>query len=716
MSNNSLFSEAWHRVAQRRARLKSEAEIQRHSFRGVIWYVLRDPLTNQFARLTSCAYYFVCRLRLTHTIEHVWRECQELFPGEAPTQQEVVQLLAQLTNLNLLTSDMPPDVTMTFERYQKVRQRELRGKWLNFLYLRMHLVDPTPLLDALLPIFRPLFSRVGVLLWALVVLAGLKVAVDHAGALADRANGFFSPSNIFLIYVAAILTKTWHELGHALICRFFGGEVRTLGIMLLLLTPLPYVDVSSSWSFQRRSQRMLVAAAGMIFEFFMASLAIFVWAYTPSGPLNALAYNVVVLASITTLLFNLNPLLRFDGYYILSDWLQIPNLSQRALLHLKYLVERYVFGLRQSITPSQTAAEGHWLWIYSIASALYRIFLIWSIFFVLAEHFLGLGLVLACFIFILWVIIPVGKFIRYLATDPFLRTRRVQAITYSLGSFAVLSLFLALVPMPHHFFAHGVVEADVSRQIYTEAGGYLQEIVARPGSAVKAGDVLVRFTDPLMPYKIQHSEAQVTEAQNLLDSLTDASRIALQSAHTQLDAARAALNDMRDQQKRLDVRAPVDGIWVAPLLSDDFGCWMARGSILGEVIQPDHFHFTAVVQQDASADLFSGTLRSALVRLRGQSGRAIPTSDLRVVPSQQRVLPSAALGWVGGGDIETDSKDTTGLHAKNPFFIVSAELHPSPRVVLAQRRSGEIRFATTWEPLLTQALRRLHQIFQERIK
>jgi putative peptide zinc metalloprotease protein len=714
--STSLFSEAWHRVARQRARLKPEAEIQRHSFRGTIWYVLRNPLTNQFARVTSCAYYFVCRLRLERTIEHVWRECLEIFPEEAPTQQEVIQLLAQLSNLNLLTSDLPPDVTMTFERHEKTRQRELRGKWLNFLYLRLHVVDPTPLLDALLPVFRPFFSRAGVWLWALVVLLGVKVAIDHAGLLTSRANGFFAPSNILLIYVAAILTKTWHELGHALLCRFFGGEVRTLGVMLLLLTPLPYVDVSSSWSFPRRGERMLVAAGGMIFEFFMAALAMFVWASTPEGPLNSLAYNVVVLASVTTLLFNLNPLLRFDGYYILSDWLQIPNLSQRALLHLKYLVERHLFRLRQALSPAQGAAEGHMLWVYSVASGLYRLFLVWSIFFVLADHFLGVGLILACFIVTLWIVLPTGKFIRYLATDPFLRTCRARAISLSLGSFAAVTLLLALVPAPHHFFATGVVEADVSRQIYNESGGYLEEIVARPGSTVHAGDVLVRLNDPLMPWKIRSGEAQVAEAEGLLNSLTDDSRVAALSARTQIDAARAGLGELRHEQRNAEVVAPVDGVWVAPQLSEQFGAWMPRGTILGEVIQPGSFRFLAVVEQDASADLFSGTLRSAVVRLHGQSGEAIPATGLRIIPSQQHVLPSAALGWPAGGDIETDPKDTTGLQAKSPFFIVSAELTPDGPVYLAQRRSGEIRFSAAWEPLLTQALRRVRQLFQERVR
>jgi putative peptide zinc metalloprotease protein len=713
--SSSLFSQSWHRVARQRARLKPEAEVQRHVFRGTTWYVLRNPLTNTFARVTACAYYFVCRLRLDVTIEHVWRETLEIFPEQAPTQQEVIQLLAQLTNLNLLTSDLPPDVTMSHERQEKTRQRELRGKWLNFLYLRTHLFDPTRLLDFLLPFFRPFFGRLGALLWVVTVLYGLKVAADHASEISDRANGFFSPSNILLIYVAAILTKTWHELGHGLLCRFFGGEVPSLGMMLLLLTPLPYIDVSASWAFPRVRQRILVAAGGMIFEFFLAVLALLVWANTPAGPLNALAYNMVVLGTVTTVVFNANPLLRFDGYYILSDILQIPNLSQRALLHLRYLVEKYVFGVPYALTPSQTPGEGHWLWIYAVSSGAYRVFLVWSIFFVLAERFLGIGLLMAFFIVILWVVIPVSKFIRYLAQDPGLRTCRPRAITCSLGVVAVLVLFLAVVPMPHHFFAQGIVEADVSYQIYAETPGTLKEIVAQPGSKVHAGDVLVRVEDPLLPLQVQRGQAQVAEAQREIDGLTEESHVELEGARANLATARAQLQELRDHQARTEIRAPVDGIWVAPELSDQYGCWLPRGSILGEVIQPGHFRFQAVVQQDAAADLFAGKL-SALVRLRGQSGEALKVHDLRIIPAQQIYLPSAALGWAGGGDIATDAKDTTGLRAQEPFFVVYASLPNDTDVFLAQRRSGEIRFAAKWEPLLTQALRRVRQLFQERVK
>jgi len=712
----SLFSEAWHRVAKSRAQLHPEAEIRRHRFRGNLWYVVRDPLSNQFARISPAAYFFACRLRLTRTIEHIWRECLELYPDDAPTQQEVIQLLAQLTQLNLLSSDLPPDATMSFRRQQKTEGKELQGKVINFLFFRTHLVDPTPLLDVLLPWFKPVFSRFGLILWSIVILAALKIVIEHWRDISDQSNGLFAPSNIFLVYVAAVITKCWHELGHGLVCRNFGGEVRSLGVMILIFTPLPFVDVSSSWAFPRRHQRMLVGGAGMLFEFFLAAIAAFFWVSTHAGPLNALAYNIMALSSITTLLFNINPLLRFDGYYIFSDWAEIPNLAQRSLLHIKYLIERYIFKVRHSLSPAQSPSEGHWLWVYGVASGLYRVFLIWTIFFVLAQQFLGLGLVLAIFVICLWVGIPLVKVIRYLARDPLLDRCRPRAIGISAGTVTALILFLALIPMPHHFRAPGVVQADVSSDIYTQASGYVEEILIPSGSTVHAGDVLMRLADPLMEMRIQQAQYQVRAGEVTISSLDDASLVAGKSARMQLDSARDRLRDLLEQKNNFEVRAPFDGIWVAPNVSDRIGSWVPRGIPVGEVVQPGHFRFAAVVAQDQAADLFSGPLNSAQVRLHGQSDVMIKTESIRIIPSQQRVLPSAALGWSAGGDIDVTRDDTSGLTALKPFFEVYAELDPSSSAFLAQRRTGVIRFSAKWEPLLTQGIRRMRQLFQEKIR
>lgn len=720
---NSLFSEAWHRVAQSRAKLKPEVEIRRHTFQGSVWYVLRDPLNNQYARLSPPAYFMACRLRLDRTLEQVWRECLDLYPEQAPSQIEVIYLLAHLTQHNLITSDLPPDARQTFSRYQKNQVKERQSKLLNFLYWRQPLFDPDEFLVDALPFFRPFFSRWGLILWAAVILYALELCVENAASVWDRSSGFFSPSNLFLLYAAGIVTKLWHELGHGLLCRHYGGRVNTFGAMLLLLTPLPYVDVSTSWSFPRRSERIIVAAGGMIFEFFLAAVALIFWAKTLQGPqatpsaLNAFAYNVFVLSSIVTLLFNINPLLRFDGYYIFSDFVQIPNLYQRSVLQLKYLLEHYVFKANRSLSPAQSNSEGHALWIYGLASGVYRMILMWSIFFTLAGTFMGIGLVIAFFILFMWVVLPIGKFFKYLSRDPILQQCRPRAFglvaAFGLGLF----VFLAFIPFPHHFWATGIVEADDSRQIYAETSGYLNKVVAAPGSAVKAGDVLVQLDDPLSTYKLQDAQADLSQAQNMVSGSSDAPQVMATAAGVQLHAAWDRLRNTRLHLSQLTVRAPIDGIWSSPQISDKCGYWLPRGSLLGEVVavEPRKFHFLAVVPQSNAAQLFSGPL-SAWIRLPGQSDIPIHATSIRIIPSESKVLPSASLSWAAGGEIQTEETDSTGLKAKESFYLVYASLDPQTPATLAQRRRGLMRFATTWSPLLTQLHSQILQTFQERVE
>ena len=234
-----MFSESWHRVANCRAQLNPAVEVSRQRFRREIWYVLRDPFSNKFFRLSAAAWNFLARLRNDQTVDYVWRECLKLFPEASPGQQEVMQLMAQLTEANLMVSDLPPDAVKLEERRRKTDKKELGGKWMNFLFLRFHLFDPDDWLNRLLPWFQPFFSKWFLAIWIFLVLNGIKIAFENWEAIHDQSHSIFSPSNFFLFYLCGLITKSWHELGHAIVCKREGGEVRTFGLMLMILTPLP---------------------------------------------------------------------------------------------------------------------------------------------------------------------------------------------------------------------------------------------------------------------------------------------------------------------------------------------------------------------------------------------------------------------------------------------------------------------------------------------
>ena len=269
------FSESWHRVAGLQISLRPTVKVRKQFFRGEKWYVLHDPFNNQFFRLRPEAHEFVSRLRPDRTVEQIWNECVDRVPDHAPGQEDVIQLLAQLYFANLLYYDMPPDSAKFFERYQKRKQRELQSRFLNIMFMRVPLYDPENFLKRIQGAIKYLVSPISAIVWLAVVGAAIKVVFDNFDAAMAQAQGILAPNNLFLLYLGLVLIKTLHEFGHAIVCKRYGGEVHTMGVMLLVFTPLPYMDATSSWSFRSRWKRALVGAAGMITEIFVAALATF---------------------------------------------------------------------------------------------------------------------------------------------------------------------------------------------------------------------------------------------------------------------------------------------------------------------------------------------------------------------------------------------------------------------------------------------------------
>jgi putative peptide zinc metalloprotease protein len=250
--------------------------VRRQFYRGERWIVLENPFNNQFFRLRPEAYEFVARLSSDRSVEEAWKECLEQFPETAPGQETVIRLLSQLYYANLLQYGVATDAARLFERYKKGKQRETRATFLQIMFMRIPLLNPDRFLVATLPFMRWLISPIGAVLWLAVMLVGVKMAIDNFPALVRQSEGMLSPSKLPLLYAAMVIVKTIHEFGHAYFCRRYGGEVHVMGVQLLVFTPVPYMDATSSWGFRNRWQRVLGGAAGMLVELFVAAVAVFI--------------------------------------------------------------------------------------------------------------------------------------------------------------------------------------------------------------------------------------------------------------------------------------------------------------------------------------------------------------------------------------------------------------------------------------------------------
>lgn len=709
------FSESWYRVASQKVCLRPVVRVRRQYFRGERWIVLENPFSNQFFRLRPEAYDFVARLRPEWTVEEVWQQCLARFPDTAPSQEAVIQILSQLYYANLLQYDLAADSAQLFERYQKRRQRELGFRFLNIMFMRFPLLDPDRFLVATLPVVGRLISPFGAVLWLLMVGFGLTQVFNHFADLKLQGEGLLAPANLPLLYLGLIIVKSFHELGHAYFCRRFGGEVHVLGIMLMIFTPMPYVDATSSWSFRERWQRVLVGAAGMIVELFIAAIAAFVWTHSGPGAVHQVAYNIMVVASVSTIIFNVNPLMRFDGYYILSDLLEIPNLNQRATLQLRHLFEHNLFKVQNSESPAGTVSEARWLTFYGFTSTIYRTFVFAGILLAIADRFLIIGIIMAVACLISWMVVPVVQLVKYLSSSPRLERVRNRAVGITLGTLAVLIVLLAIIPFPHSFSAPGVVAASQRLVLANPTSGRVVTLLAQPGTTVAAGQPLLQLENPELGLLLASARARLTEADARYQQALKEDSSSLEPLLKFHTAAAETVTKLEADVANLTIRAPFAGVWVSPQVHERVGTWIPRGTDLGVFVNPASYQFVATVREEDGHSLFGRDLRGSGVRLNGSAGSRLAVQNWRVVPGGQQVLPSAALGWAGGGDVPVaNDAESQGNRTVEPFFEVRGSITPRSDVVLLDGRSGRARFKLEPEPLIPRWLRSLRQLLQKR--
>ncbi|HJR70615.1 MAG TPA: hypothetical protein VKA43_11280, partial [Gammaproteobacteria bacterium] len=370
--SDSLHSPHWYRVATLRPGLKPHLRLARQVYRGEPWYVIHDPASGRNWRFSAAAERVIGLLDGRRSVEEVWLLCGEM-GEEMPTQDEIVRLLVELHQADALSVDVSPDVRELLARQLQHRGRNQLRRFGNPLAIRTRLVDPDAFLSRTLKYVRPLFGAWGALAWLAAVACGVLLAAMHSSELgASVADLVLSPSSLLVGLAVYVPIKAVHELAHAYAVKVRGGEVHEIGVNWLVLMPVPYVDASAAAAFPDKRARMLVSAAGILAEVFIAALAMIVWATVEPGVVRATAYHIMLIAGVSTLLFNGNPLLRYDGYYFLADVLEIPNLTSRANAQLGYLLRRWVLGLREAPSVAATTAEARWLVIYGIASFAYR--------------------------------------------------------------------------------------------------------------------------------------------------------------------------------------------------------------------------------------------------------------------------------------------------------------------------------------------------------
>lgn len=720
MSERQTFSPLWHRVRALKPRLRPHVQVTRQHYRGRRWHVVHDPASNQFYRLSPVAYEMVGLLDGTRTVEEVWNISLGSHGDSAPTQGEAIELLGQMYNSNLLAIDTTPETEQLLSRGRDRAKKRVQQQAIGIMYFKLRVFNPDRLLTWLEPFFRPLINRVGFVLWAAWVVYALYAVLPKWEALQKGFQTAIAPANWPWMMAVFVVIKAIHEIGHGVICKRFGGQVPEFGFMLLVLLPAPYVDASSTWAFPSKWRRMAVGAGGMIFELAVAAGAALYWASTlNSGDTlgHQIAFNIMFTASVSTVLFNANPLMRFDGYYILSDLLEVPNLMQRSMKMLQYLAQKYIYRVENARPPTTSRSERATLVIYGVGATAYRIFLFFSITLYVMGKLFAIGLILAVWTAAAWFIIPVGKFVHWLATSPQLAEFRPRAIATSLGLIAGVLIAVGVVPFPDHRRASGVVESLAREGIYFKADGLITVAHVRAGDRVKAGDPIVTQTSPELESTLRIYEAKLTESESYERLYTKVNPPGAEVARANVKSQREVIAAIRRRIDGLVVRSPIDGVVVMGLNGVDpqsvVGSFARRGQLLCEVVDTASTRVAATLTtaQAAPLSLAGDDVRRVEIRRYSEPYAVLAGRDVTLGKAGQRLLRHPALGAAGGGTVELDPEDRSGLGTRAYQFTVFVDADglgsPGERV--------RVRFTLPPRPLMEQWIGRLQRMIQGRV-
>jgi putative peptide zinc metalloprotease protein len=670
-----LLSRDWYRVAAMRPRLRRGVRVSRQRVRGETWYVLSDPVSGRHHRFNDIAYALIASCDGEVTLDDAWAARVAAEGDAAPSQAETIRIVAQAFAANLLVGNVAPDAAAIIKTQSRRRSRRRRGQ-LNPLAFRVPMWNPDSFLRAQVHRVAWLYGPVAAALIGLVIAAGALLLALNAGLLADFARDNASTGRMLLLmWLAYPAMKALHELAHAFAVRKHGGEVHEMGITLLLLTPVPYVDASASVAFADKRSRIAVAAAGIVVEALLASLALILWLLLEPGLAKDLAFAVVLIGALSTVIVNGNPLLRFDGYYVLCDAAELPNLALRSTRYWQILLKRRLLGLHHLRFTGLAPGERPWLLAYAPLSWIYRAVMLGVLALVAAEWSGALG-VAALALGAWWLLLKPGfAALRWWALSGEVRGHRPRAALAGAAALAVLGALFFGLPLPQRTLAPGVVWLPEDALVRLGSDGFVEEFAVRDGDAVQAGALIARLRNESLEAELAGIEAQldrqtIERAQHFG---VDARRAA--AAQDRLTWLGAERDRLRERLDALTVRAGIAGRVVIDPRRVVPGQYLPQGEVIAQVLPGGAPVVRALVSNDDIA-LVRERPGAIGVRLALAGGTVLPAVLDRAVPRASTDLPSPALGDAAGGSIALDTSDARGLTAREPRFQIDLKLAP----------------------------------------
>jgi putative peptide zinc metalloprotease protein len=683
--------------------LRSDLVFTPHTFGADPYYVVEDPARSKFFRIGLPEYTLISLFDgRTSISEAVGLAARSLGP-RALSQQEALAVAHWLADSRLI-EPLGVAVNTPASAVTAAAPKQTTGKRFNPLAIKLPLFDPDWLLDATQPYLGWLVSWPCLATWIGVQLAALYLVAGHWERLTSETSAVLAPDHWLFLAAAWLGLKILHESAHALACKKFGGNVVRAGVMIIFFSPVAFVDVTSSWRFRSKWQRIAVAAAGMYVELFSAVVALFVWANTSDGITHRLALSTAVMASLATIAFNANPLMRFDGYFILADLVGIPNLYSCSRQYLSHSIQRSFLGIRTAL-PNWSPATARFIKLYGLATAIWRIVLYITI--VLAAiSLLGyLGAILAAAWTFFQVLVPAGRSMRRFLKDYAAHPIKPARLALS-GSFAAVAIALVawLLAMPGKIEEPAIVDYAQLSVIRAGSPGFVREVFVQSGQQVMPGEVIAVLEN-------EELRAELNNLSLAIEQSVVKNRIHQQAGEQAKRQAEAAERESLEKrqaevQKQLEslvIRAPVAGEVTGRRLSSLVGQYLEPGEEIA-VVGNDRAKELLIAASQEDIDLLVAQVSHPVrVRVEGTMAGGFTSTLTQMNPRATVDLPHPAFSAVAGGPLavkpraasEKDDPSQPQYELLSPRFVgkvslsadESAHWHAGQRATVSFRSS-----------------------------
>jgi len=724
-------------------RTRRDLETEWIGYSGRETAIVKDPVGLKYHRLQPVQYELLRLLESPQSLRSLQDGLHHFDPAYHFEIQDLQRMLADFHQKNLIHSERPGQGYQLYKlRHKKKRQDILNGVR-SLLFLRLPGWSPTRVLDRLDGLGRVVLHPVSVGLMLMIIFSAMLLVIRESAEFQSRMPAFqqfFSWKNLPYMWGSIIIAKIVHEFGHAMMCRYYKAEPHQIGVMLLVFTPTMYCDVTDSWMLKSKWKRMAIGLAGALFEAVLAALAFYLWWWTEPGMIHFVCLNLFLLSAVTNIVFNLNPLVRFDGYYVLSDYLEIPNLKQQSDRALLSWFCNRVLGVQIPKDPLLPESGSPWLVVYALAAWCYRWVIMIGITIFLYVILKPYGLQQFSYGILLFTL---GMMIYAMVRGMKKALEEIQPIKpapqrwFALGAVAVGVVFvLALVPVPWWITCSFELQPKNVQHVHTMTEGHLAALLAEPGDQVRAGDVICRLSNPDLEDELQVATTQ----QDVLEQTLLAARVrrddeALAEALDRYKSVKARIENLREQQSRLEVRAPVSGVlitaeprpekpadpaerlpsWHGTVFDEhNEDVWLTMGTPIANIAPSQEMEAVLLIEQRHRNDLAAG---QSVTMLWSHLPGYYLSGEIDSIGERFTKTAPASLSQKAGGKMATvtDEQGQEVLLTSAYQAIVPISVKQTAGVMDSMGLRGEARVVITKRTLLGWGWRLFRQTFSFRL-